>query len=488
MAFFTYARTLDVHVLCLQETFSKPQDESVRQIDWGDKNQAVFNSNAEISRKTNAGTAILLIHPSLQFGNIRKDGGGRILTAEIRCDSFVFQVLSVYAFTSSYSKQKREGFFNQIYNFANINSTKILCGDFNCVENPTLDQYPAKNTTISESKQLTEYLQICKMFDCATQLQPTKHTFYSEISSSRIDRIDASNDVNVVSVLVSPNALIVQVDIPLQASRGKGYWKNNVTCYQNKVFLIDFETKLKIWEKKQNSLSLVEWWIQVRNKVKKLVIKHSARLKRENSDIENNLKQQLEQLANSPNFKLYSELKKKLAELQIESFRKKLLKNEQLFQYSNNLAAKEFFKQFVRKRQNVTIGELIDIGGISKTTLIDLAEHVQRFYTKLYSCDQTNPLEQNFFLNNLKTGLSDQQKEHLQIDLSEHKIETAINQVAKGKAPGPDGLRVEFYTQCWPIVKNDFVNLLNQMYSTQTIDNKTKSGFITLIYKKGPKT
>ena len=235
-------------------------------------------------------------------------------------------------------------------------------------------------------------------------------------------------------------------------------------------------------------MSLVEWWIQVKNKVKKLVIEHSARLKRENSDIENNLKQQLEQLANSPNFELYSELKKKLAKFQIESFRKKLLKNEQLFQYSNNFATKEFFKQFVQKRQNVTIGELIDDGGISKTTPIDLAEHVQRFYTKLYSCDQTNPLEQNFFLNNLKAGLSDQQKEHLQSDLSEFEIETAISQMAKGKAPGPDGLSVEFYTQCWPVIKKDFVNLLNQMYSTQTIDNRTKSGFITFIHGKGSKT
>ena len=88
----------------------------------------------------------------------------------------------------------------------------------------------------------------------------------------------------------------------------------------------------------------------------------------------------------------------------------------------------------------------------------------------MYRCDQTNPLEQNFFLNNLKAGLSDQQKEHQQIDLSECEIETAISQMAKGKAPGPDGLSVEFYTQCWPIVKNDFVNLLNQMYSNQTIE------------------
>ena len=124
---------------------------------------------------------------------------------------------------------------------------------------------------------------------------------------------------------------------------------------------------------------------------------------------------------------------------------------------------KEIFKQFVQKRENVTIGEQINDDGILETTPINLAEHVQRFYTKLFSCDQTNPLEQNFFLNNLKAELSDQQKEHFQIDLSGFEIETVISQMAKGKAPSPDGLSVEFYTQCWPIVKNDFVNLLNQM-------------------------
>ena len=174
-----------------------------------------------------------------------------------------------------------------------------------------------------------------------------------KFSISRFDRIYASNDVNVVSVRVLPNhfsdhnALIIQVDIPLQASRGKGYWKNNVTYYENEAFLTDLETKWKIWKNKQNNLSLVECWIQVKYKVKKLVIEHTARLKRENSDIENNLKQQLQQLTNSLNFKLCSDVKKKLAKLQIESLRKKLLKNEQLFQYSNNLATKEFFKQFI---------------------------------------------------------------------------------------------------------------------------------------------
>ena len=59
--------------------------------------------------------------------------------------------------------------------------------------------------------------------------------------------------------------------------------------------------------------------------------------------------------------------------------------------------------------------------------------------------------------------------------------------MAKGKAPGPNELSVEFYTQCWSIVKNRFVNVLKEIYSTQVIDNRSKSSFITLINKKGLK-
>ena len=65
LAFFAYARKLDVQVLCLQETYSQPRDELKWQNEWGDKNQAVFNSNTENSRKSDAGTAILLNHPLL---------------------------------------------------------------------------------------------------------------------------------------------------------------------------------------------------------------------------------------------------------------------------------------------------------------------------------------------------------------------------------------------------------------------------------------
>ena len=111
----------------------------------------------------------MLNHLLLKFGTIKKDGEGRILAAEIRCDSFGFQVVGVYVFTASYRKQKRENFFKRLYNFFNVNSTIILLSDFNCVDNPTLGRCPPKYAISPESKQLAEILQLCKMFDSHTK-------------------------------------------------------------------------------------------------------------------------------------------------------------------------------------------------------------------------------------------------------------------------------------------------------------------------------
>jgi mannosylglycoprotein endo-beta-mannosidase len=42
---------------------------------------------------------------------------------------------------------------------------------------------------------------------------------------------------------------------------------------------------------------------------------------------------------------------------------------------------------------------------------------------------------------------------------SEEEIQAAINSMVKNKAPGPDGISVEFYQACWPIIKNDIMNI-----------------------------
>ena len=101
-------------------------------------------------------------------------------------------------------------------------------------------------------------------------------------------------------------------------------------------------------------------------------------------------------------------------------------------------------------------------------------------------CDQTDLAKQNLFLDNITTGLSDQQKNNLQVDLSEQ-IEAAISQMANGKTPGHDGLSIEFYTHCWPIVKHEVICVLREMFSSQSVEPQIRTDYLTLIHKKGPK-
>ena len=59
--------------------------------------------------------------------------------------------------------------------------------------------------------------------------------------------------------------------------------------------------------------------------------------------------------------------------------------------------------------------------------------------------------------------------------------------MAKGKAPGPDGLSIELYTHCWSIAKHEVSDMLREMFSIQFFKPQIKTGYLTLIHEKGPK-
>ena len=52
----------------------------------------------------------------------------------------------------------------------------------------------------------------------------------------------------------------------------------------------------------------------------------------------------------------------------------------------------------------------MDENGLTPTAPRESVEHVQKFYTRFYECDQTDPLKQNHFLSNINAKLSSQQK------------------------------------------------------------------------------
>ena len=81
--------------------------------------------------------------------------------------------------------------------------------------------------------------------------------------------------------------------------------------------------------------------------------------------------------------------------------------------------------------------------------------------------------------------LSDEQKERCDVLLTTDECKCAIFAMKKNKAPGCDGISIEFYQTFWPQIKEILVNALNECYVTGTMSNTQRKGLITLLFKKG---
>ena len=183
---FAHLRQLDAQIILLQETFSKSHKKSIWADEWT-AGQAAFNSLPQ-NNKTASGTAIPFNHPAMVFGTIRKDVDGQVVAAEVKHNGFFINVVNTYAPTSSRSVSVREDFFNSLYIYIHSNMVNILGGDFNTIDDPTLDVYPP-NPKITQITQLTDLCRACDLRDSFRTLYPNKQSFTwrGPLSASRLD-------------------------------------------------------------------------------------------------------------------------------------------------------------------------------------------------------------------------------------------------------------------------------------------------------------
>ena len=69
--------------------------------------------------------------------------------------------------------------------------------------------------------------------------------------------------------------------------------------------------------------------------------------------------------------------------------------------------------------------------------------------------------------------------------LSVKKVSTALLGMARRKAPGPDGLLVEFYVKFWDVLGPDLVSVLNSCLDSGSLALSQRRGIISLSFKRG---
>ena len=107
------------------------------------------------------------------------------------------------------------------------------------------------------------------------------------------------------------------------------------------------------------------------------------------------------------------------------------------------------------------------------------------FYSSLFSAEEVDLSVQQGLLSHVSARLSPEQASLCEGYLSVEDILTALNGMAKGKAPGSNGCPMEFYVAFWSILGQDLVEVLNASVDSGTLPVSQRGTLVSLIFKKG---
>jgi len=107
------------------------------------------------------------------------------------------------------------------------------------------------------------------------------------------------------------------------------------------------------------------------------------------------------------------------------------------------------------------------------------------FYTSLFSATSTDPVIRASLLENVSSSLSPDMAALCEGHPTVAECLTALQGMARCKAPGLDGLPMEFYLKFWSVLGPDLVNVLNSCFDTGCPSLSQRRGIISLSFKKG---
>ena len=114
-----------------------------------------------------------------------------------------------------------------------------------------------------------------------------------------------------------------------------------------------------------------------------------------------------------------------------------------------------------------------------------LCNLLRSFYLDLFTavpCDSSARAE---LLSHISSVLSFDDSEACEGFLSQGECSAALQGMARGKAPGCDGLPMEFCLKFWDVLSNDLVLVLNSAFRLGSLSRSRRRGIIILAFKKG---
>ena len=143
-----------------------------------------------------------------------------------------------------------------------------------------------------------------------------------------------------------------------------------------------------------------------------------------------------------------------------------------------------FFRLEKKRAADRWVAALREPDGTLVSSPSDLCASFVSFYSSLFSASSTDSSVQDSLLANISSVLSPNQAGQCEGLLSLGECHSALLGMARRKAPGSDGLPMEFYIRFWEVLDQDLAYVLNACYASGFLSLSQRRGIISLVFKR----
>ena len=428
------------------------------------------------------------------------DSDGRVLSALVLLGSTSLNIVNVYA---PNTVSERKAFFERLHDYFIPKGSRIIAGDFNCIDNK-LDRLHSANSVLPDKKCFSAFLSDFCLVDIWRKLNPRGVSFtwsnsdYSQ--ASRIDRFLISRSLlhfvrsNKVLPCVFSDHDFVDLELCIDGLSNKrgGVWRLNTALLAD----LDFKREISSAIDRQKSVisdfeSLGAWWDDLKLVIRSTCINYCSRKRQLINRERNFLTKRLIRAKNSfhaGDDSVVSELRdveSALSSLISREAEGAKIRSRAKWIEEGEKPTRFFFRLEQKRAEKNSFDSVLDADGNEKTSQSDIEGVFVDFYRDLFSKDNSIDMQiQTDLIDGLEFSLTDTERASCEGLFTKDELFSALKGLQTGKSPGSDGLPTEFYLSFWDDLGDFLVLVLNERYRLGVLTYSQRESLLRLLYKK----
>jgi exonuclease III len=501
---FSWLKEGKFDISMLQETHSTAEQEKVWEQQWGFSKSMFFSHGTDNAR----GVAIVLRRGvDVVVDRIWRDRDGRCLMLDVHLKDLHVILVNIYSPNTVHEQlefYQRLRLVLALFNTGRL--PVVIGGDFNVVFDLVMDKAGGRQYHRKTVMNIIKLIQSdWNLADCWRELYPYTHQYtwsrpyplvkcrldYWLLPSDLLQQVE---DCWIRPLVLSDHkSVIFRIQGPHFRARGPGIWRLNTMILQHEPYKAEVQGIIETALAETEGWDSRERWDYMKMMVRDGSMRFSAKLNSRRTKRKLQLQllfeagdSQHEQL-NEPEREELEKAKVELEALIEDDARRAILRSRVRWLVYGEKPTKYFLGLEKRNAVRKCVTKLITGDADVITDSKGVLKELHRFYCQVYQKEATDEKKMNEWFDRVDSfdhhKLPDETAEKLDMPIQGDEFQKALKLMSNGKAPGRDGLPIEWYKAFWDSLEKPLLESVHTSLENKELSVTQKQGVITLIPK-----